>query len=498
MNPSPLRKRLGLGALLATLALFLAGCMRIDMDLTLNEDDTADGTIVMAISDETAEALGQDPQALWDQMGSEMEGELPPGATQEPYAEDGYTGTRMTYTGQPISDMSTGATDELSITREGDEFVVSGSMDMSDEEMGMDGTDPESDEMTRQMMEGFEVSISITFPGEVAETNGEVDGNTVTWTPVIGEVTELSARGSAVAGGAAADPGDGTTDGSTDGSDDGTDDGTTGSSADSDGDEGSGFPWWVLGLVGGLLLLAIIGLVLWLVLRKKPDAQDGDAGLAQGGYPGQPGAPQGQYPGQYPGQPGPPQGQYPGQPGQYAGQPGQYPGQPGQYPGQPGQQPPAAYPGQQGQPGQYPPQQGGYPGQQGRPGQYPPQQGGYPGQQPGPQGQQSGPQGQYPPAPGQQPGRPGTPQGPYAPPQGQQPGYPGAPGHPQQAPTTPYQQGPATTQPLPPQPGPVPPAPTQPLPPQPGAAASDPGRTGPGNDDGDDEIDDATRLRPPT
>ncbi|WP_435738254.1 hypothetical protein V5D56_06600 [Cellulosimicrobium sp. PMB13] len=447
------------------------------MDLTLNEDDTADGTIVMAISDETAEALGQDPQALWDQMGSEMEGDLPPGATQEPYAEDGYTGTRMTYSGQPIADMSTGATDELSITREGDEFVVSGSMDMSDQELGLDGTDPESDEMTRQMMEGFEFSISITFPGEVGETNGQVDGNTVTWTPVMGEVTEISARGSAVAGGAAADPGDGTTDGSTDGSDDGTgdstDDSTAGSSADSDSDEGSDFPWWIVGLVGGILLLGIIGLVLWLVLRKKPDAQDGNAGFAQSGYPGQPGAPQGPA-GQYPGQPGAPQGQYPGQPGQY---------------------PPAAYPGPQGQPGQYPPQGGpggGYPGQQARPGQFPPPQpGGYPGQQPGPQGQA----GQYPPAPGQQPGRPGAPQGPYAPPQGQQPGYPGAPGHPQQAPTTPYQQGPAPTQPLPPQAGPVPPAPTQPLPPQPGPAASDPGPSGP---DGDDEIDDATRLRPPS
>lgn len=445
------------------------------MDLTLNEDDTADGSIVMAISDETAEALGQDPQALWDQMGSEMESDLPPGATQEPYAEDGYTGTRLTYTDQPISSMSAGPTDDLSITREGDEFVVSGSMDLSDEEMGMDGTDPESDEMTRQMMEGFDVSISITFPGEVAETNGEVDGTTVTWTPVVGEVTEISARGSAVGGGAAAAPGDGSTDGSDDGT---TDDGTTDSSADSDADSDAGFPWWILGLVGGLLLLAIIGLVLWLVLRKKPDAQDGNAAFAQGGYPGQPGAAQAQYPGQYPGQPGAPQGQYPGQPGQYP--PAGYPGQQGQpyQQGQPGQQ--GQYPPPQGQPGQYPPQGGPggpYPGQQGQPGQYPPAQGGYP---------------------GQQPGRPGAPQGPYAPPQGQQPGHPGAPGHPQQAPTTPYQQGPAPTQPLPPQPGPVPAAPTQPLPPQPGPAPSDPGHSGSGNDDGDDEIDDATRLRPPS
>ncbi|MCR1983167.1 hypothetical protein NSA53_13070, partial [Cellulosimicrobium cellulans] len=50
---------------------------------------------------------------------------------------------------------------------------------------------------------------------------------------------------------------------------------------------------------------------------------------------------------------------------------------------------------------------------------------------------------------------------------------------------------PGATQPLPPH---QPPAPTQPLPPQPGA-----GQDGPGAQAGpDDEIDDATRLRPPT
>ena len=54
-----LRRRLGLAALFATLALFLAGCMRMDMALTLNEDDTFDGSVVMAFSDELAESANQ-------------------------------------------------------------------------------------------------------------------------------------------------------------------------------------------------------------------------------------------------------------------------------------------------------------------------------------------------------------------------------------------------------------------------------------------------------
>ncbi len=435
------------------------------MAITLNEDDTFDGSVVMAFSDEMAQSLDMDPQEMWDQMGSEMESDLPDGATQEPYAQDGYTGTKITYADQPISQLDTGATDSISVTREGDEYVVSGSMDMTGEEFNPETGDAAGDEMTRQMMDSLDIKVAITFPGEVAESNGTVDGNTVTWTPVVGEVNEMTARGSAVAGGSA-----GTGD---EGSDEATDsDGATapdgGESASDSSDSGS--LAWLWFVIGGVVLLGIIGLVLWLVLRSKPGTQDGQAaGFQQGGYPGQPGA----YPA--PGQPG--------QPGQYPGQPqGQYPGQPGAYPGQqqPGQQ--GGYPGQQGQhPGQQP---GGYPGQ---PGQQP---GAYPGQPGAPQGY-----GAQPPAPGPygaQPPAPPQPQGgypaaaPYAP--------PGAP-HPQSSPTTPLPAQPpvppGATQPLPPY---QQPAPTQPLPPQPGA----PGPDGPAAPAGpDDEIDDATRLRPP-
>jgi len=445
------------------------------MALTLNDDDTFDGSVVMAFSDELAASLDMDPQEMWDQMGSEMESDLPEGATQEPYAEDGYTGTRITYADQPIAQLDTGAADSLSVVREGDEYVVSGTMDMTGEEFDPETGDATSDELTRQMMESLDIRISITFPGEVTETNGAVDGSTVTWTPVVGELNEISARGSAVAGGAG---GGEATDDET-GSDDTADDGTSGTTDDgrsTAGESGSGIPAWLWFIIGGVVLLAIIGVVLWLVLRSKPTPQDGQAaGFQQGGYPGQPGGYPGQQgqPGQYPGQQGQ---QYPGQqgqPGQYPGQPQgqQYPGQQGQYPGQQGQ-----YPGQPqpGQPGAYPGQPGAYPGQpQGQPGQYP--------------GSPGGPDryGTPPPAPPQHGGHPGAPSGQFAPPGATQPLPPTPGAHPQGPPTTPYP--PAATQPLPPH--------QQPAPPQ---QAGPPPGPADGSGPDDDEIDDATRLRPPT
>ena len=42
------------------------------------------------------------------------------------------------------------------------------------------------------------MTIAVTFPGEVTEQNGDLDGTTVTWTPVFGQATELHAVGSAI------------------------------------------------------------------------------------------------------------------------------------------------------------------------------------------------------------------------------------------------------------------------------------------------------------
>ena len=56
-----------------------------------------------------------------------------------------------------------------------------------------------------QLFENADIQISITFPGEVVQANGEVDGNTVTYVPEFGERLEINATGSAIDNGQAAD-----------------------------------------------------------------------------------------------------------------------------------------------------------------------------------------------------------------------------------------------------------------------------------------------------
>src|SRR5690625_6800256 len=82
--------------------------------------------------------------------------DAPEGSTVEPYDDGQYIGQKYTFERQPLSEASG---DELSITREGNNFVVDGELDLSDEELTE----------TPELAESFSIKYAITFPGEVLE-----------------------------------------------------------------------------------------------------------------------------------------------------------------------------------------------------------------------------------------------------------------------------------------------------------------------------------------
>ncbi len=187
-------------------ALALTGCVKVDMSLTVSPDDTVTSSMLLAISDDAAAALGVTPDQLFGAADDELADDLPDGATQERFEEDGWTGTRISTPATPIGEATGVAGEDLTITRDGDEFVLDGSLDLS----GLADTgdvDPE-------LLDEMSLNVEVTFPGPVIETNGTVDGNTVRWTPVPGEANEMHARASAIddgtspAGSAVADSGE--------------------------------------------------------------------------------------------------------------------------------------------------------------------------------------------------------------------------------------------------------------------------------------------------
>lgn len=203
------------GAFLA-LAVLLTGCIKLNVDLGINADDTVNGAVVLGVQKELLELTGQSAEDLLGDADL-----IPTGATGvvvEPFEDDEFVGQQIIFEDLPISEFNsgalgasgatgisgvTGAGDNLNIAREGETFVVTGALDLSS---GLSGaTGPFAGTGGAQLFENADIQISITFPGEVVQANGEVDGNTVTYVPEFGERLEINATGSAIDNGQAAD-----------------------------------------------------------------------------------------------------------------------------------------------------------------------------------------------------------------------------------------------------------------------------------------------------
>lgn len=155
----------------------LSGCVRLDGDLAINgtaseAEDTITGTMVVAVADEWALAHGEDPANLSDAIADELAANPSGGLTGEPYVSDGYTGSTLTFDEVPIDRLASSTDGALSITREGERYVVRGDLSALDPVEGEEDADAGPPWTAR---------LSITFPEEVTDHNGSLDGRTVTW-----------------------------------------------------------------------------------------------------------------------------------------------------------------------------------------------------------------------------------------------------------------------------------------------------------------------------
>lgn len=179
-----MRRTLRTAAVAAVALLSLSGCLKMEMAFTLHEDETVDGSIVMAVQKGIGESFGMTDQDVLDQMESEGSFEDIEGGTVEPYDDGDYVGTQVTFEAQPLSELEQQDAG-FTITREGDEFVVGGEFDTGEEDMSM--------------LSGADLTLAVTFPGTVTEHNGTLEGTTVTW-DLLTMTEPLNARGGVSAG----------------------------------------------------------------------------------------------------------------------------------------------------------------------------------------------------------------------------------------------------------------------------------------------------------
>lgn len=191
-------RRLRNATALAGLALVtLTGCFKMDYDLNV-EGDKVSGTMIVATDKDFAESEGVEVEG--DSFNFDEKKLVEAGAKVEvePYDDGRFVGEKATFSDVPIDKISlafentaptgdvesSAGAEEFSITRDGDEYTFTARADVAESMSDGETTDADSamfDKMFESMLDTAEANISITLPGEVTDTNGTLDGNTVTW-----------------------------------------------------------------------------------------------------------------------------------------------------------------------------------------------------------------------------------------------------------------------------------------------------------------------------
>jgi hypothetical protein len=211
---------------ISTLLVFLlSGCVKLNVDLQVSPNDMVSGNAILALSDALAGLADSESEVFGEEVFSEGDG-----VRQVPYSEGGFTGTQIFFESVPIEIFSQDSAEDdfIRIVRDGDNLITSGNFS-SEEELGQDESNVLGEDFLEEILSSSDVSVSITYPGKILETNGTVNGNTITWKPTLGAENEISAIVYAPKG-------------------------------------LSGWIWWVLASLGAA---ALIGLISFLIIRSR-------------------------------------------------------------------------------------------------------------------------------------------------------------------------------------------------------------------------------------
>lgn len=223
-------------ALLALLPLALAGCFRVDLGITVNDDGSGTMTMLVAF-DESLLSLMQGLGDTTDSAGGTADGdsapvdplamlggidpsELPPGVTVEPYQEDEFVGATFTFSFAATDDVAAAIEDAFAATDAGSPFGGEGGAPLEglilrkeddggwlfeaavpSPAAGQDGLDAS---MAALLLGDASFSVRIRLPGEVVETNADergADGELIWHIDPAGDDRALMARTRPASGG---------------------------------------------------------------------------------------------------------------------------------------------------------------------------------------------------------------------------------------------------------------------------------------------------------
>lgn len=164
----------GLLVLFGVLVCSLSGCLRVHAAIAISPDDRVSGELIVA-SVEVGDQDNGPPLVIPPELNDRVRAEK--------YVEGDYVGQKVTFRDlrfvevtQLVQTISEAKQYRLSLRRAGDLVTLAGSVDL-----------------TQVPADRADVQIKVAFPGSVNNTNGDEDGDTVSWSPKPGAVTEFDA-----------------------------------------------------------------------------------------------------------------------------------------------------------------------------------------------------------------------------------------------------------------------------------------------------------------
>lgn len=184
------RRRSAFIAAAALLVLALSGCVRFQADLTVTPEDTVNGSLIIAVvvgdESDSRDTAADAAERIEEELMAGVRGA--PGVERTIYDQDGYLGSQFSFRETPLEAFAEGGSEgALTLVRDGDEFVFTGSLDFAPED-----AEPEADADTSN------ITVQLAFPGNVNASNGTINGNSVRWETSYEQSIEMTARASAI------------------------------------------------------------------------------------------------------------------------------------------------------------------------------------------------------------------------------------------------------------------------------------------------------------
>ncbi|MFY1615560.1 LppM family (lipo)protein [Micromonospora sp. WMMD736] len=235
MNRSVNRGRALRVAVCLLLLAALSGCMQLNMGLTVNADDTVDGQLLLTAQKSVLSSQNKNIPAAFAELRQNIPA-LPPGE-ETTYEDSKLFGAQINYRKAPLAGFDS---ESVKLVRDGDFYRFTLPLDPKKYGGKAAQQNPQQQQAFLKLM-SFE--ISVTFPGRVIDTNGTVNGRSVTWKVDANQEKPMELRAVAEAPPR-----------------------PSASPAAAETDSG-GFPWLLV--VGGVLLLLVLTAVVVLLLRRR-------------------------------------------------------------------------------------------------------------------------------------------------------------------------------------------------------------------------------------